>query len=371
MEKIAYSDVFNHQIQNFFKGAFSACLRDPGLAVFIYKAIMSQKQAQKRRAMWETNGVHVPPIIIVSVTNRCNLACKGCYHKAHKRASNPELSRERWGQVLDEASSLGVSVVMFAGGEPFVRGDILLLAKDHPEIIFPVFTNGLLLKGDAAKPLRGIRNLIPVISIEGFEAQTDERRGKGVFEAITATMKELKKNHSLFGASVTVTRTNFDTVTSDVFIKGLAKSGCRLVFFVEYVPIEEGTEHLIPTVEQRTQLDLRAGQLSKELGVSSIAFPGNEELYGGCLAAGRGFVHIAPDGSLEPCPFAPYSDINLNNKTLKEALSSEFLKKIRDGHGMLTETSGGCALWTNREWVRSLLAKPTEEKAPEIVSSKK
>lgn len=92
-----------------------------------------------------------------------------------------------------------------------------------------------------------------------------------------------------------------------------------------------------------------------------IAFPGSEDEMGGCLASGRGFVHISADGSLEPCPFAPYSDSNLKDLTLREALGSEFLKQVRENHDNLKETRGGCALWENRQWVRSLLKDKLQE----------
>lgn len=86
-----------------------------------------------------------------------------------------------------------------------------------------------------------------------------------------------------------------------------------------------------------------------------IAIPGDEDEIGGCLWAGRGFVHINAAGDVEPCPFAPYSDANLRNMSLKDALQSDFLKRIRENHGRLSEAKGGCALWAEREWVRSLL----------------
>jgi MoaA/NifB/PqqE/SkfB family radical SAM enzyme len=85
-----------------------------------------------------------------------------------------------------------------------------------------------------------------------------------------------------------------------------------------------------------------------------IAFPGDEEQYDGCLAAGRGFMHINPSGKVEPCPFAPFSDTDLHFNTLREALSSEFLAKVRKNHHLLKEGKGGCALWANREWLRNL-----------------
>jgi MoaA/NifB/PqqE/SkfB family radical SAM enzyme len=86
-----------------------------------------------------------------------------------------------------------------------------------------------------------------------------------------------------------------------------------------------------------------------------IAVPWDEEEQGGCLAAGRGFVHINASGDLEPCPFAPYSDVNLKDAPLREALKSPFLLSMRDHHAMFAETEGGCALWKNKEAVQSLL----------------
>ncbi len=83
--------------------------------------------------------------------------------------------------------------------------------------------------------------------------------------------------------------------------------------------------------------------------------PEDEEEMGGCMSAGKGFIHINAEGDVEPCPFAPYSDTNLNESTLREALQSEFLRKIRQNNEHLSETEGGCALWIKREWVRSVL----------------
>jgi len=125
---------------------------------------------------------------------------------------------------------------------------------------------------------------------------------------------------------------------------------------VEYIPVEEGTEHCAPTIEQREKLV----RLMEEFGGRHpglfITFPGDEEAFGGCLSSGRGFVHVNPSGDLEPCPFAPYSDTNLRDTTLKEALRSKLLQEIRENHDVLEETRGGCALWKNRDWVRGLLS---------------
>ncbi len=105
-----------------------------------------------------------------------------------------------------------------------------------------------------------------------------------------------------------------------------------------------------------------------EFSALFVAFPGGEELYGGCLAAGRGFIHISPGGRVEPCPFSPFSDASLNDLSLKEALQSELLKAIRESDVHLSRPDGGCALWQHREWVSSLLQSgqntPAEIRAP-------
>ena len=86
-----------------------------------------------------------------------------------------------------------------------------------------------------------------------------------------------------------------------------------------------------------------------------VAVPGDEDKFGGCLAGGRGFVHISADGDVEACPFAPYSDTNLRDSSLREALQSELLATIRHNSDQLGEGKGGCALWEQKEWVHSLL----------------
>jgi MoaA/NifB/PqqE/SkfB family radical SAM enzyme len=127
-----------------------------------------------------------------------------------------------------------------------------------------------------------------------------------------------------------------------------------LFFLVEYVPVTEEKEYMALDKIQRIILLQHIKNFRKIHPAIFIGFPGDEEQYGGCLAAGRGFVHVSSDGFLEPCPFAPFSDSDLKKLSLKEALSSEMLKDIRGNHGFLSESAGGCALWANREWVKSL-----------------
>jgi len=177
---------------------------------------------------------------------------------------------------------------------------------------------------------------------------------------VAAAAEKLRAAGLFFGVSLTVTRRNFEVVTAEGLVQALIGNGCSLFIFVEYTPAQPGTEELTLLPAQRGQLVEFAEELQARSRPVFITFPGDEKQFGGCLAAARGFVHIGPDGSIEPCPFAPYSDTSVAEKPLEEALASHLLAAIRDNHAELKETRGGCALWRKREWVAELAAKREE-----------
>ena len=352
-----YQELFDVSILKLFRSAIRLALVEPRLFGFLIKMFWRQRKASKLRTEWEKRGVHVPPIVITSVTNTCNLHCKGCYNQALHRDTKGEIGIEKLRQIVSESLELGVSIFMLAGGEPMTRPDMIDITKDFPNMIFPMFTNGLLIDDSAIEKFGHQKNVIPIISLEGHAGQTDQRRGFGVYSHLLKTMKKMKRKGFVWGISLTATSQNFDTVTSDKYIKELTNLGAKVFFFVEYVPVSDDTIDLAPSDVQRASLQRLTEALQRRFPGLFIAFPGDEQKYGGCLAAGRGFVHINAQGNLEPCPFSPYSDTNLNNLTLKEALRSDFLKTIRENHSRLAETKGGCALWANRAWVESILDK--------------
>jgi MoaA/NifB/PqqE/SkfB family radical SAM enzyme len=252
-------------------------------------------------------------------------------------------------RVLDEAVELGVSVVMIAGGEPLMKKGVPELPKDHPDTLYVMFTNGLLLKS-ADLP----ENLVPVISVEGGREATDARRGAGMYDRAMAVMESLDRDARLFGASITLTSENYREVVNTDYLDKLESKGCRAVFLIEYVPTGEEDTHLCLTDSQKKELRDMEQRLYKKYNMLIVTLPGDEERYGGCLASGRGFLHLSSTGALEACPFAPYSDTNVKDRPLKEALRSTLLSKIREQHGMLKESRGGCALKENEAWIRTL-----------------
>jgi MoaA/NifB/PqqE/SkfB family radical SAM enzyme len=337
-----------------FIDAVKIALRKPAWFTTAVSLYFRQRAAAKKRRAWRLQGTHIPPFIIMSVTKSCNLRCKGCYSHSLHASNSPSLTDQRITELLAEARHLGISLVLLAGGEPLINKKLLNITGGFPEITFPLFTNGTLIDDSVIAALKRQRNVIPVLSIEGTRAETDSRRGGGVFDRVDAAMSLLRKHGLFFGCSITVTSENFPMVYDPAWLGQLYRNGCRLFFHVEYVPVDKGTEALVVTDAQRTSAIGAIAGIKKTVPALYVAFPGDEELFGGCLAAGRGFIHINASGDLEPCPFAPYSDRNVTDTSLKSALRSPLLEKIRANHANLQETSGGCALWAEREWVASL-----------------
>ena len=332
-------------------------LNHPSYLVAFAKIIRNiKKQNEKRDMLSISEGLTVPPILIMSVTNDCNLSCAGCYACAQSRKKESELSSEQISKITDEAIDLGVSIILIAGGEPLLKEGVIDIPKKHESTPFVLFTNGLMIDENIINDFRTHKNIIPVISLEGGKDETDTRRGDGMYEKICSAMESLKQNDIMFGASITLTCENYSTVMADDYLIALEECGCGLTFLIEYVPQSED-DALTLTKDQKKELIEKEKELAEKLNMIVVALPGDEEKYGGCLAAGRGFIHVSSEGNLEACPFAPYSDTNLKDLPLKEALKSKLIADIRSNHHLLAEGRGGCALNENKAWIKSLMTK--------------
>ena len=177
-----YRETFDSTIRETLSQAVRIIAADPALVIPGTVILRHQRKAAAVRTRHEREGLLVPPVMIVSVTSRCNLVCTGCY--MHERGERPdaEMSPEVLASVVEQAAGLGVSVIVLAGGEPLIRHEeIIRLARAHPRVLFPVFTNGLLIDDRVADTIAGCRNIVPVVSFEGFREETDGRRGSGVY----------------------------------------------------------------------------------------------------------------------------------------------------------------------------------------------
>lgn len=320
----------------------------------------ASQAASRRRAEAEQGGEHIPPFLIASITSNCNLHCAGCYSRCNHATVDAEpvaqLTDEKWLRIFGEADDLGVSFILLAGGEPLLRRDVIEAAGERRNILFPIFTNGTFVDEKYLALFDRCRNLVPIMSIEGNRDVTDARRGRGVYDRLIANMDAFRKRALIFGASVTVTTQNIREVSSDAFIQSLSDRGCKAVIYVEFVPVTEESAELAPGDAERDYLAGEIARLRAEHPeMVFVSFPGDEKSSGGCLAAGRGFFHINSHGGAEPCPFSPYSDVNIRDKSLKDAMHSALFTALRSGDLLADDHNGGCVLYEKREQVRSLL----------------
>ena len=364
MEKFDLAAYLTNGVEKIVKNILRTTLKDPRESAFMLKYSAASREASKRRVDYEASGEHIPPFLIASITSSCNLHCAGCYarhnHACCDEAPVKQLSGEDWLKIFREARDLGISFILLADGEPMIRMDVIRGAGEVPEILFPIFTNGTMIDDTCIDLFNEHRNLIPIFSIEGHQEKTDDRRGAGVYQRLISAMDRMQKNHLLFGASVTVTKENLREGTSQSFISDLRHRGCKAVIYVEYVPVSKDSQELAPQDAERSFLDGQLQSLRAEYeDMLFVSFPGDEKSSGGCLAAGRGFFHINSHGGAEPCPFSPYSDINVKDTSLQEALKSRLFTTLRSGEMLTGEHSGGCVLFEQRASVEAILKEET------------
>ncbi|HAM68067.1 MAG TPA: radical SAM protein [Ruminococcus sp.] len=348
-------------VEDIVAGALKATLKNPRESAFMLKFAAASRIASAKRRKAEDSGEHIPPFLIASITSQCNLHCEGCYsrcnHATVDSAPVKQLTAEEWARIFDEADDLGISFILLAGGEPMLRRDIIRAAGKKQNILFPIFTNGTYIDEEYFALLDKCRNLIPIMSIEGGREKTDARRGAGIYDRTIANMDEFQKRGLIFGASVTVTKQNYREVTSREYLDSLSARGCKAVIFVEYVPVTEESRSLAPTDPEREYLQDAIQKLRESYGeMLFISFPGDEKSSGGCVAAGRGFFHINSHGGAEPCPFSPFSDVNVKQTSLLEAMHSPLFTALRSGDLLADDHAGGCVLYEKREQVERLIA---------------
>ena len=354
-------------VEQVVKDALKAALKNPKESAFLAKFALASANANRIREKEEKNGLHVPSYLIASITSNCNLHCAGCYSRANNATADcqatMQLNDEEWLKIFREAEELGISFILLAGGEPMLRRDVIYAAGTMQNIIFPIFTNGTYMDERYFELFDRCRNLLPVMSIEGGKEETDSRRGEGVYDRLIVNMDELCSRGLIYGVSVTVTKENIGEVYSDEFLDLMRRRGCKAVFYIEYVPVTDESQELAPDDNDREFMSEKMDLLRAEhQDMMYIAFPGDEKSSGGCLAAGRGFFHINSHGGAEPCPFSAYSDINVKETSVREALNSGLFTALRDGGVLAGDHIGGCVLHEKRDQVEALLKRSESSK---------
>ncbi len=314
--------------------------------------------SEQRQHAVERLGFEPPLFVLVSPGKKCNLRCTGCYACSDSRSA-AKLDWDTFDRILTEKERLwGSHFTVISGGEPFMWKDnemgLLDMALKHPSQFFLVYTNGTLITKSVAKELAKLGNLTPAISVEGFEEQTDKRRGKGVHKRILQAMENLREAGVPFGISVTATRENAEIVTSDEFNDFyFDKQGATYGWIFQYMPI--GREHSLKpmvTPQQRLEMYNRTWRLVRERKIFAADFWNSGTASSGCIAAARpgGYFYINWDGVVTPCAFIPYSTHNIfevfgNEGNLDTILYSPLFKRIRQwqdeyGYAQSAENTG-------------------------------
>ncbi len=268
-----------------------------------------------RRSRSQEAGFVAPSTVVIEPTDRCNLRCPGCYAKSGPEGS--DLPFDRIVEIVQQVVDMGVTLITLSGGEPFLRertdSTISRLAKRFPNHGFLVFTNGTLIDEATARRLGELGNVFPAISVEGFEEQTDARRGSGISKQNRFIRQMLARCGVMTGFSVTVTRENAEAVASDEFIHQRLAEGDMFGWFFLMQPIGRTPRpDLMPTAAQRARLREAIWRWRRSnLPIFLGDFWNDGPLVGGCIAGGRYYFHIYANGDISPCVFAPVASGNI------------------------------------------------------------
>ncbi len=282
------------------------------------------------RTRIRSSGKWVPFMVAISPTMRCNLNCHGCYSGLYSKQG--ELNEEELDRLFVECKSMGDYFVVLTGGEPFLLQDSLLrLFRKHKDMFFLTFTNGTLFDDPLVKELARLGNVAPALSLEGFESETDRRRGPGVHARVLRSMDLLRSKGVLFGMSVTYASDNLDVVVQDCFIEAMIEKGISFAWYFMFIPVgKDPILELVPTPEQRIQCGRRVAQMRKKYGLFMADFWNDGPAVGGCLAGARRYMHVLNSGRVEACVFAHFGVDNIREKSLLEAANSSFFNAIRE-----------------------------------------
>ena len=166
---------------------------------FGVKGMLSVQRFKKRLKQ----GVHFPPFLFVSIINSCQLRCQGCW--VDVEAPREMISLEDMNRVIDDAKKHGNSYFGLLGGEPFLHPQLFEILEAHPDCYFQIFTNGHFLTDEVCAQLRKAGNATPLISIEGTEIVSDERRGgKRVLEKSVLGIEACVRNRLITGVASSV-----------------------------------------------------------------------------------------------------------------------------------------------------------------------
>ena len=323
----------------------------------------------KQEAYREKYGCNIPWAILLDPTSACNLRCTGCW--AAEYGHKLTLTFDEIDDIIRQGKEMGVYMYIYTGGEPLVRkADIIRLCEKHDDCVFLSFTNGTLIDEAFADEMLRVKNLVPAISLEGFEEATDGRRGQGVYQKVMRAIDILRERKLVYGISACYTSANFDSITSEAFFDSLIEKGAHFVWYFHYMPVgNDASPDLLPTPMQRLETYRRIRKYRAEKPLFTMDFQNDGEYVGGCIAGGRRYLHINANGDVDPCVFVHYSNANIREVSLLDALRSPIFMAYHDGQPFNDNMMRPCPMLENPEKLREMVAvtgaKSTDMQSPE------
>lgn len=298
------------------------------------------------------HGEFFPPFVFISLTNNCNLKCRGCWVSRNGEAS--EMPLEMAASIIESSRAMGCSFFGLLGGEPTMYRGLFDLVARFPGCYFQVFTNGTLLDESAAARMRELGNMTPLVSVEGTEVVSDERRGgSGVYSKAMAALDACRSQKLITGVATSVCASNYDDLVSDRFLEGLVRRGVLYAWYYIYRPV--GPDPAPELVLDRARIDrLRRFMVEARLKHPIVIVDAYWDHLGRaiCPAAAGISHHINPAGDIEPCPPIQFARDNVADGDLCKVFDhSAFLRAFRAE----AASKRGCILLEDPERLRAFL----------------
>ena len=299
-------------------------------------------------------GVYFPPVLFVSITNRCDLRCQGCWVTVGD-GSAASLSSAALERIIVQSKRRGNHFFGLLGGEPLMHEGLFPLVARHRDCYFQVLTNGMLLSDDVARRMREAGNVTPLISIEGLREVSDRRRGgSGVYDRTLKALERCRRNRLLIGVATSICRSNIDTLATEGFLRELIRRGVHYVWYYIYRPVgPRPTPELALSDDQIVQLRrfmVRARTWAPLLIVDAYWDHLGRAV---CPAATGISHHVNAYGDIEPCPPIQFSLDRTDDGDLFESLTgSRFLSEFRR---LAAESSRGCVLMERPDVLRDFV----------------
>ena len=299
-------------------------------------------------------GEYFPPFLYVSVINSCNLRCQGCW--VDVAAKQQTIDLQAMSKLITEAKEMGNAFFGIVGGEPFMHPELLEIFEAHPDCYFQVFTNGHFITDEVAKRLRKAGNVTPLISVEGTEIVSDERRGReGVLSKTMQGVQNCLNNKLLTGVCTSVCKTNIDELVTEQWTYRLIEMGVFYTWFHIYRPMgPDASPELCLTPEQQLRVrefvvEMRA---KKPIAIVDAYYDGEGEAL--CPAATGISHHINPWGDIEPCPIIQFATDSIHDETksLREKFASKYLSDFRK---LASSTTRGCIVLERPDLLEELV----------------